>query len=212
MKNLLKWRETSLKRSASAMIAAASAAGFLAIATVAHSAPEHGVSSKKKSVHAHHAHRSVGKVAAPFEFVTPARYKVEQGEIATVSVDVRMLSNVDSFSATVHGEKGVSIVRAPKVSAAPRTNLEAGEVVSMSFEVSVAKEGQHYVNVIAQSKTGEHKRMSSYSVPLEVGDLKRAARAAKASEKAGQRIIDEKGVAMRVYPSAEATRLDEQIR
>ena len=113
------------------------------------------------------------KPMAVVHFVKPARYVASSGETLKVSLTMMVSEAVGNISVMAKAEAGVALTKSSSQSTGP---VEAGAEVTVTFEVTALAEGRRYVNVVALADGPSGARMSSYSVPVEVGNIDANAR------------------------------------
>ncbi len=108
------------------------------------------------------------KPMAVVHFVKPARYVASSGETLRVSLTLMTSEDVTNISVMAKAETGIALTKSSSQSTGP---VKAGAEVTVSFEVTALAEGRRYVNVVASAEGLTGPRMSSYSVPVEVGNI-----------------------------------------
>lgn len=155
----------------------------------------------KAQLNSSHRVRSPGKNSAGLEIVKPARYKLDNGEAATLTLVVRVTEDIEQLTVQPNVAAGLMLVNG--TAARQSGPHQAGDLVELSFDVVAMSEGLHYVNAVLTSSTAAGKRMTSYSIAAEVGDVQRAL---AAKPKADIR-VDSTGRKVRVLRALESDAL-----
>ena len=113
-----------------------------------------------------------GKPMSVVHFVKPARYRADRGESLRISLTLLASEPVTSVWVEANAEEGVLLLSSRDRSI---DSLETGREVQLEFDILAQLEGRRYVNVVVSADTPSGRRMSAYSVPIEVGNLNKAA-------------------------------------
>lgn len=136
--------------------------------------------------------KSLDNALAPLEYLRPARFRGHRGQQMEVSLLLLLTERVAHMRVQAAAEKPLLLTD----SSAERifTDLPAGERVLLQYTVQPQAEGLSYVNVVISLQTENGLRMSSYSIPVEVGDVA----AAVARKPRPEIVLDDDGVALQI--------------
>ncbi len=146
-----------------------------------------------------HTHRDRYAPANPLavvHFVKPSRYLASSGETLTISLTLLVSEDVPTISVTAKGEAGVELASRSSYETGP---VNAGDEVKVSFDVTVLGEGRRYVNFVASVDTLDGSRLSSYSVPVDVGNIRKS----QISNDREEMVKDDEGTRLIILPSVD---------
>ncbi|NNF16958.1 MAG: hypothetical protein HKN70_09435 [Gammaproteobacteria bacterium] len=136
--------------------------------------------------------RSPGKASIPVKFVNPGRFKANLGEQVVVSLTLLATEKIAQLQVQATTENARIVVGS--VSDTSFYNIPAGEQVTLDYTVQPQTDGLSYVNVFLSTHSGQGKRMASYSIPVEVGDI----RGAVATKSVPDLVVAEDGVVLEI--------------
>ena len=144
------------------------------------------------------------KPMSVLHFVRPVRYQADSGESLEVSLTLVAAEAVKGVTIEARVDAGLVLTANARHFVG---SLEAGREVTLTFSVSALAEGRHYVNVVAAAEGVTGRRISSYSIPVEVGNV-----SASGSQKSESRVVtDDQGNRL-ILMQAEAPKEGGQLR
>lgn len=144
------------------------------------------------------------KPMSVLHFVKPVRYQADSGETLKVSLTLVASEDVSNVAVEANAEPGLAL---PALTKHALGALKAGQEVVVVFDVTTLAEGRLYVNVLASADAVSGRHMSSYSIPVKVGNV----RSGGLQKSAAKTVTDDQGNRL-ILMRAETPKTGEQPR
>lgn len=108
------------------------------------------------------------KPMSVLRIVTPPRYRAHSGQAFDIGVTFMASQSVDHLVVAALAEPGLALTSTTRLSLG---SLDPGREATATFAVSALSEGRRYITVIASATGPAGTTMTSYAVPVEVGDI-----------------------------------------